>query len=142
VQQSLPRPSFVWPGRSGDITPSMASQPSSAIPGRSFDRFDEILYLVEKSIRPHPRPAPANQRRDFDSPHGLSAKARSKSVATSCSKLQIGVCYGPMAGSNIGRTNDHNSARAKGHSRSLVLHRTQGSVARELTRLYQACAFT
>jgi hypothetical protein len=37
------------PGRSGDITPSMARLPSSAIRGRSFGRFDEILYLVEKT---------------------------------------------------------------------------------------------
>jgi hypothetical protein len=46
-----------WSGCSGDITPSMASLPSSAILGRSFGRFDEILYLVEKYTRPHPRPA-------------------------------------------------------------------------------------
>src|SRR5260370_8294855 len=46
-----------WSGRSGDITPSMASLPSPPIHGRSFGRFDEILYLVEKYTRPHPRSA-------------------------------------------------------------------------------------
>jgi hypothetical protein len=33
----------------GHIAPSMASQPSSAIHGRAFGRFDEILDLVEKT---------------------------------------------------------------------------------------------
>jgi hypothetical protein len=31
------------------ITPSMVSPPSPRIPARSFGRFDEILYLVEKA---------------------------------------------------------------------------------------------
>ena len=32
----------------------MASLPSRYFPVPSFGRFDEILYLVEKDIRPHP----------------------------------------------------------------------------------------
>jgi hypothetical protein len=45
----------------------MASLPSSAVLGRSFDRFDEILYLVEKYTRPHPRAASASRAREPDS---------------------------------------------------------------------------
>jgi hypothetical protein len=40
---------FVWPGRSGHITPSVASRPSPVIHDWSFDRFDEITDLVEKA---------------------------------------------------------------------------------------------
>ena len=35
--------------RSGEATPSMASQPSRHIPVPSFGRFDEITYLVENA---------------------------------------------------------------------------------------------
>jgi hypothetical protein len=37
------------PGHSGYITPSVAKQPSPGYHDRSFARFDEILYLVEKA---------------------------------------------------------------------------------------------
>jgi hypothetical protein len=40
---------FVWSSRSGDATPSVASLPRPRILARSFGRFDEILYLVEKT---------------------------------------------------------------------------------------------
>jgi hypothetical protein len=40
---------FVWPGCSGDTTPSMARQPSPHLLVRSFDRFDEITDLVENA---------------------------------------------------------------------------------------------
>jgi hypothetical protein len=36
-------------GPFGNTTPSMARQPSPVIHDRSFGRFDEILYLVEKA---------------------------------------------------------------------------------------------
>jgi hypothetical protein len=44
------KPSFVWPGCSGDITPSMASQPGLSIPGQSFGRSDATLSRVGKSF--------------------------------------------------------------------------------------------
>jgi hypothetical protein len=48
-RQILRRPNVLRrPGSSGSITPSLASRPSPVIHDWSFDRFDEIAYLVEK----------------------------------------------------------------------------------------------
>jgi hypothetical protein len=38
-------------GPFGNTTPSVASQPRSAIRGRSFDRFDEILVNMRSGFR-------------------------------------------------------------------------------------------
>jgi hypothetical protein len=40
-------PFFVWSSRSGDATPYSGAGPR--IPVRSFDRFNEILYLIENA---------------------------------------------------------------------------------------------